>query len=68
MIVLITNIPCINCATAIKNTLKSIPNIKNVECSVEKSQICIEAFEGEDENKLKLIIVEELKNSGRICN
>lgn len=68
MIILNTKIPCENCATAIKNSLKSISSIKKVDCSVEKSQVLIETFPETDENELKKIIIAEMMKSGRVCN
>lgn len=69
MIVLNTNIPCENCANAIRNTLKSIPNITYIDCSVEKSQIQIEtSLTADEEGKLRRIIIETLKKTGRIAS
>ncbi len=67
MFVLKSKIPCENCSNAIKNTLKIIPEIKHVECSVKDSEIRIIGGEGVDEEMLRLKVIEELKRTGRQC-
>lgn len=67
MIVLKSKIPCENCAKAIKTTLKTIPEVDEVECSVKDSEIKIILGENVDEGRLRLIVIEELRKTGRIC-
>lgn len=63
IITLKTKIPCENCSNALKNTLKKVPGVIKVECSVEKSEIYVET----DDRNIREFLINELKKTGRNC-
>lgn len=68
MILLKTDIPCENCAKAIKSTLASIPGILTVDCSVEKNEIRIETLANSvKEAEIRSLAISQLKTTGRTC-
>jgi copper chaperone CopZ len=62
LITLKTKIPCENCSNSIKKILIKVPGVIKVDCSIEKSEICVESDE-----EIREILIEELKKTGRLC-